>query len=361
MRILLSLLVFALAFNAFAEEKVKDTSLVLRGEKTPGAGYKVYFSEDKNTFINLSGYARMMTEYSLDDHASSDATKFKIPYFRLLLDGQSDKFWSWHTRMDYSQAFSMSKTSPAGANYGAPSIYFARAYLTYSANDNFKIDFGRIGNLIYRYDVMNNANVRVGFGVMPRFTYNDFSFTTTVNYGNNAQRLNGTDSEMSADGVAVNQLVTIGSRAGYNFKFNKDYSLTAGLMVNTETGHSREKATQIMPDIMFNGPSESYILNQTLKRTSSRYTANVYENYTEAGFGINGFWYPDINYRVEQSDEGLTPTYLIADTKHTVATELILKHSPQISTFYSLIYEDYLAKVKANKAKKFQAYIHYDF
>lgn len=366
MRILLTLLALILAFSAFAAEEkaAKDTAIALKGEKTPGAGYKVYFSDDKSSFVNLWGYSRLQTSFSLDDKQSSDAGKFTMPYFRLFLDGQSDKNWSWHTRFDYSQAWSMSRQTkvndaqnPDKKTYGAASIYFARAYLTYKANDNFSVDFGRISNQIYRFDVISGADIKVGFGVMPKFTYNDFSFTTTINYSNEAQRM-GPTTDNTIDGVAANQIVTLGGRAGYNYKFNKDYSLAFGMMVNGDTQHSYEKFVQLMPDFMLNGPHESYLLNQSLKKIGTRNTLNYLENYTEVGFGIDGFIYPDINYTLTR---GLDNNGAKLPTKHTIAAEIYLKHSPSISTFYTVIYDDYLADLKADKSKTAKAWIQYDF
>lgn len=361
MRILLTLLALLVAFSSFAaEEKAKDTAVVLKGEKTPGAGYKVYFSEDKNTFVNLWGYARFQTSYNIDDKDSPDSAKFTMPYFRLFLDGQSDKNWSWHTRFDYSQAWVMSRqtdtkdtTNAKGKTYGAASIYFARAYLTYKANDNFSVDFGRISNQIYRFDVIANADIKVGYGIMPKFNYNNFNFTTTINYSNDAQRM-GPQADNTIDGVAANQIVTIGGRAGYNYKFNKDYALSFGMMANGDTQHSYEKFIQLMPDVMLTGPYESYILNQTLKKIGSRHTANFIESYTEAGFGIDGFWYPDVNYGIEKDSPA-------ADSKHTVAAELLVKHSPQISTLWTVVYGNYLADLATDRSKSFKAWIQYDF
>lgn len=357
MRILLSLLTLLMTFSLFAADEKKDTAVVLKGEHTDGAGYRVYFSDDKKTFLNLSGYARLMTSFSADDKPTGDDGKFTMPYFRLLLDGQSDKNWSWHTRVDYRDNMFMSKGTKTddaeGKTYGAPGLYFARAYLTYRANDMFSVDFGRISNLIYKFDVMSKTDVKVGFGVMPKFNYKDFSLVGTINYSNDAQRT-GPTVDRSADGVLVNQLVTIGTRAGYNYKVNKDYAINFGMMVNGDTQHSQEKTIQLMPDFMLTGPSDFYVLNQALKKTFSRHKSNIYENYTEVGFTLNNFWSPDINYT-------LTKENAAAETKHTIAAELLLKHSAAITTFYTFIYDDYLAKLKTDKSKTVKAWIQYDF
>lgn len=360
MRILLSLLAILIAFSALsADEKAKDTAITLKGEKTPGGGYKIYFSDDKSSFLSLTGYTRFQTSWNIDDKQNADAGKFTMPYFRFYVDGQSDKNWSWHTRFDYSQAWFMSRqtdikaTNTAGTKYGAAGLYFARAYVTYSANDNFKVDFGRISNQIYRYDVINNADIKVGYGVMPKFVYKDFSLTTTINYNNEAQRM-GPANDNTVDGQRPNQIVTLGGRAGYNLKFNKDWALGFGMMVNGDTQHSYEKLMQLMPDVMLTGPYEFYVINQTLKRVSNRNTPNFYETYTEAGFGVDGFWYPDLNYAVEKDEAA-------KDSKHTVAAELLVKHSAQISTLWTVIYGNYLAETPEERSKSFKAWIQYDF
>ncbi len=345
MRILFPLLSLVIAASAFAANDKKDTAVALKGEYAPASGYKVYFSEDKSKFVNLSGYARLTTEWQLDNKKTATDKKITMPYFRLLADGQSDAQWSWHTRLDYSQGFSMSKkTTDLSKAYGAPSIYFARAYVNYKANDVLSIDMGRISNLIYRFDLLNQAAPLVSYGVMPKLTLGSFSLKMSANYLTPAQRISIDDKPG----------LYLASRAGYTIPLTKDYNFEFGMTAMADADHGGEKYIQYLPDLYFTGPSDLYALYQGLYKTFSKDSDDFQEHYFEAGLGINNFFFPDLNWRITKADKA-------SKIQHDPGAELVLKHTANVSTLYNVTYENAFAELKANKNPKLTAFIHYDF
>lgn len=295
---LLALLLPLLSFvtNLFAEEKPaeqpKDTSVILRGEHNPDTGYRVYFSEDKKKYLNLMGYAKY-------DFSATPNEKMSIPYFRFHFDGKNDQ-WGFVTRIDYNtysaSTYSLSTSAetdpdnPPQLAYtteakGTPSIYFARAYITYAATDSLTFGLGRDSNLLYKYDVLTTyfANSDVSLAAKATYKSGNFKADAMVNY------IQPTDDF----GTPLNPTTDITDKYVYavSASYSKDIgenSLGMHFSARTDSGFEGTKYLKLFPALTFNFSSGLYVFTQGVYSTyydGLRNDANDrYQDYFEVGY-----------------------------------------------------------------------------
>ena len=326
--LLLSSLVFG---SLYAEDKKKEEAKTqdfqITGEAPEGfgGGYKLNFNKEKTTFIKLWGYSRLAWDFN------SPTNKLTQPYFRFLIDGKKNEKVEFHTRMDYQSAFHMSKlntsdTIAQGKAYGAPTLYFARAYVTYLLNDNLKIDAGRIIQFNYRYDVLTSTTTPVGLGIAPHFAKGDFTTDLSLLHISDNQ-------EMGPNPKAGNEAVYVGGRVGYSNVLAKDVKLSYGLGYHGNYKEVGERYHEIMPDITLNLPFDIYILTQTvLHDVRDGENNNNFQSYNEIGKDITDKLALDMFF--DAFKEGADESY------YDLGFEAIYKFTPSISAVYSGRYHD---------------------
>ena len=257
----LMVLISTSAFAATSKKGEKDTSVALRGESKVGDGYKLFFDKKKKSSLHVHGFTRLYMYFTEDPDKN-----LRMPYFRFYVDGQKDEHWAFHSRFDYRQGHFSNSNSGAlsNANGGTtPGIYFARAYTTYTYNENFKIDAGRNINFHHKYDVLALAELEVGLGFFPRFKYGNFSFDMSYIYMDESQRMSPADEPEAS---------YYGGRVSYSVKASKDFKIDMGLGFNGSHMEDVAEYRQFTPDLTFNLPCDSWILNQFMWR---KYTDNI--------------------------------------------------------------------------------------
>jgi len=334
--LLLSSLVFG---SLYAEDKKKEEAKTqdfqITGEAPEGlgGGYKLNFNKEKTTFIKLWGYSRLAWDFN------SPNNKLTQPYFRFLIDAKKNDQIEFHTRMDYSNGFHMSKLNTSESiasdySYGAPTLYFARAYVTYLLNDNLKIDAGRIIQFNYRYDVLSSTNTPVGLGIAPHFTNGDFTTDLSLLHISDNQ-------EMGPPNVAAGEeynyeAVYVGGRVGYSNVLAKDLKLSYGLGYHGNYKEVGERYHEIMPDITLNLPFDIYILTQTVFHdVRDGENNNKFQSYNEIGKDVTDKLALDMFFDAFKNGA--------AESYYDLGFEAIYKFTPSISAVYSGRYHDAFA------------------
>src|SRR3989339_2087303 len=255
--LLLSSLMFGSLFAADKKEDPKPQDFQITGEAPEGGGYKLFFNKEKSTYFKFSGYSRLLWDFN------TAQSKIRMPYFRFFIDAKKNDQFEFHSRLDYSDSFHMSRRNTSadiakgkGKGYGAPSIYFARAYVTYLLNENLKIDAGRIIQFHYRYDILgvDTSKTPVGLGISPHYTFGDFTADFSVLHITDNQEMEASEEEA----------VYTGGRIAYSNILAKDVKLSYGLAYHSNHKQVSSKYHQIMPDITLNLPYDFYILTQSM-------------------------------------------------------------------------------------------------
>ena len=330
--LLLSSLVFgSLYAEDTKKEEAKTPDYQITGEAPEGfgGGYKLNFNKEKTSFIKLWGYSRLAWDFN------SPNNKLTQPYFRFLIDGKKNDQFEFHSRLDYQNAFHMSKlntsdTIARGNTYGAPTLYFARAYVTYLLNDQIKIDAGRIIQFNYRYDVLTSTNTPVGLGIAPHFVNGDFTTDLSLLHISDNQ-------EMGPTTPPSYEAVYVGGRVGYANILAKDVKLSYGLGYHGNYKEVGERYHEIMPDITLNLPYNIYILTQSVFHDiRDGENNNKFQSYNEIGKDITDKLALDMF--VDAFKEGADKSY------YDLGFEAIYKVTPSISAVYSGRFQDALDK-----------------
>ncbi len=307
---LMLILLVVLALPVLAQE------VALKGERTD-EGYKIYFSENKESFVKLFGFSEIwLSEKGRD--------KVEIPYFRFYIDGQTNKKWSFHTRLDYNESW-FAKTSNTSSDFDdakattVSGLYAARAYMTYTYNEMFSIDYGRILNMpSVNHDVLASVAYSVDLGTALKFNYKNLTLNGTVTY---------TDNAAQTEDVAY-----VGTYASYLIKLQNDRSikLASGFYTPEKSKDTANKYYQITPSIDFTTPS-FYIFDQFgHKYDEHNKHYMVQENYIELGTSVLGKYCPDI-YLLSTKTRNVKMT-------HEVGLENMYKFSPEFYTVLVLSY-----------------------
>lgn len=131
----------------------KGDDTALKGQ-SQGLGYNLKFGDHKDANLHFWGLTRFYF------YPSDSETKLVMPYFRFNIDATKDSQWSLHARLDYGQwvkgqYFKINNEKPSDKLSGAPTIYYARAYLGFKFNENVKLLAGRMLNQSIKYDVFD--------------------------------------------------------------------------------------------------------------------------------------------------------------------------------------------------------------
>ena len=336
--LLLSSLAFGSLYAADKKEEAKTPDFQITGEAPEGDGYKLYFNKEKSTYFKFSGYSRMVWNFN------TPKSKLTLPYFRFLIDGKKNDQFEFHTRLDYSNSFTMSKQNTSadiakgkGQGYGAPSIYFARAYMTYLISDNFKIDAGRIIQFHYRYDILSAAHSEtpVGLGISPHYTNGDFTADFSLLHITDNQEMEASEEEA----------VYTGGRLAYSNILAKDVKLSYGLAYHSNHKQVRAKYHQIMPDITLNLPNDFYILTQTMvKFIEGGGKNNKIQSYNEIGTNFTDKLAIDTFANIFKND--------IADTYYDLGVDASYKFTPSITGVYTVTFGDVFENIPDNTASR---------
>ncbi|HLE09904.1 MAG: hypothetical protein A2504_02805 [Bdellovibrionales bacterium RIFOXYD12_FULL_39_22] len=354
MKVLLSVMfLFVISSTLWAEEKKpadgekKDTTVALRGEKIPAAGYKVYFTEDKKEYLQFSGYMRLY-------YHPETRSKLTMPYFRFLVDGRTSDNWSFHSRMDYAQKSFMSVGTKhadldEGKATGHPGVYWARAYGTYHYSDKITFDFGRVIDQVYRYDLLKLPAVNVDLGAGATAKVGDIGIRAVMLYKQPNTVYTNNKKEDVEEYLA-------NARAGYTYKISEKVSLEFGLAAGANSPQHAAKFFQLIPDITFTA-NDFYLLDLCLLKQDTPITGpatNTTENYIEAGYTI---------IEPFTVDAYLRTTIVSSTTTHDPGIDVVYKWGPEITFVGNAELSDL-----ANKEKKdffdrmsYTAYVEYMF
>ncbi len=367
MKLFFSLLVLFISFQfVYAEDNAKekkDTTVAIRGEKIPAAGYKIYFSEDKKEYLQFSGYMRLY-------YKPLNVGKLTMPYFRFLVDGGNTDKLSFHSRLDYRHSSFMDTSTNGddlantGKATGLSGIYWARAYGSYKLNDVITVDFGRISDQLYRYDVLAGSHVNVDLGFQATIKLIDnMSLKATILYvrpsdvytKTAAQKLTNTKAT-----VVESEQYVANMRLGHIYKISEDNSLEFGLATGANLVQKADKFVQAIPDIKYSAKT-FYILDECLIKWDTAFVASTasntvesYENYFEVGYTALDPFNVDVFLRTNASS---------GDLSHDVALEAVYTFSPAVTLVGSAELGDLQNKTKKDMGSRmtYVAFLEYLF
>jgi hypothetical protein len=280
---------------------------------TPGGGFKTNFDASGDSYIRLSGFARVRFDWTKD---AEDPEYFGMDRFRLYSDLQTSKEWGAHFRFDYYPNFFLStsnvvKNPDFGQPYAADeevsteasarlagedaagtvssknavsdttfyqaAPYWARAYITYSPTDWLSLDFGRVLIDASRYqNAVKNLDVAHGIGA----TISYFDGLTTMiqaNYKEKETRTNGGEPEPKSTWFKLRQ--------EYSQKFG-DVSLLAGVgMITNIDKRAAKEFRDIVADVKVSYEG-AYFLNEFLYAVEEDADEDTVLNYAELGYNF---------------------------------------------------------------------------
>ncbi len=314
----------------------KGDDTALRGQ-SQGLGYNLKFGDNEHANIHFWGLTRFYA------YPSDSETKLVMPYFRFNIDATKDSKWSMHARLDYGQwvkgqYFKINNEKPTDKLSGAPTIYYARAYLGFKFNQNIQLVAGRMLNQAIKYDTFDkftafdydatgifaqsksytDSSYQSGEGLGLNFNYDNFYAKTMVTY------INGTDET---------EQFFYSAYAGHKVKFSPTASIDYGVgAATTSNDEANPQFVEVNPDIgIFIG--DFYLANQMMVRDlvakrHSQILVSDYKllvrNHLEAGVTV------DLMGTSTVFDTFLSSTKYAGETIHNVGVESEFKFSDSL-------------------------------
>lgn len=322
MKNIILLLTLILAMPAFAIESMSSLSADdfagrINAEKTgnhdhvTGAsqkmGYTVGFEDEKNANLHIWGLGRL---YFYPD---SNGSRVNMGYFRLYFDGQKDEEFSFRVRADYNPnmaGYFASSVEQDSDVVNSPSIYFGRAFVTYSPKKakNWSFKIGRILNQVGKYDVFGRTHLDSGDkGIIPGGNVGQpggsapgwlVADGVDANYRNGSFSARMVATYRGADGDNDGEEFLYGGRIANSTSLGKKVGTFAyGLAATTKTHHTSEpNYVELMPDLSLFG-NGWYMIDQVYLRKAidgaGGFNASDYKllarNYIEVGSDFQAF------------------------------------------------------------------------
>lgn len=257
--------------NASAQDikAKKGDDTAIKG-KSQGLGYDLKFGDDKDANIHFWGLTRFYA------YPADSETKLVMPYFRFYIDAIKNSQWSLHARLDYGQwvkgqYFKINNEKPSDKLSGAPTVYYARAYMTYKHDQNLQIHAGRMLNQAIKYDV---------FDKFTAFDYNTGAIPTdTHNYTDSSyQSGEGLAAEYELGNFHAKATITYtpgtntteqffySAFAEHKIELAKDTRIEYGMGASTTSNNTADpQYVEVTPDVGF-FYGDFYILDQMMIR-----------------------------------------------------------------------------------------------
>lgn len=345
-----------LSMGAAVAAESKDSSVPLRGEYKPAAGYKVYFDKDKESYLKLSGYSKL--------YLNGDNTgKMRLGYFRFYIDGQADKKWGFHTRLDYTTSMfagsygnEKQKKYKDGNDYAiksyTPGIYFGRAYVSYDASDSLRFEVGRIAGLVNKFDVFlphEGEKFEVSDGVKVHYNKNGLDLKATYIYIDNNRKILGNNNPAYFDWntsrasntpnqnktIGTKESATVGARAGYDMKVAGG-SLGFGVAgYRTIQDDVAKKYYSIIPDFSFSKGDYYFYHTTSLYKVAN--SEMLTTGYTEFGKDVSIFGVETSADIYVKNSKTINSN---VDTVYNVGLEFYTAHTANFKSLVSLEYSD---------------------